>query len=150
MAIVDGEWYTGGSANLVDLSLEKDHTELNISVWDKPGALRFLADLCKEHTGGIPKGFLCSTLLPLDSSFFSRIAGDVEGASDVEMVKLVQQTAKFNTQALQHGKARTTRAQRSWTYVLLPQGKLSGAMCLPWTHSPTLDKTCDVNAVPLH
>lgn len=32
--------------------MEKDHTELNISVWDKNGAHQLLAKLCSEHTGG--------------------------------------------------------------------------------------------------
>jgi hypothetical protein len=41
VAIVDGEWFTGGSANLVDLSMEKDHTELNISVWTSPPPAAF-------------------------------------------------------------------------------------------------------------
>lgn len=87
VAIVDGEWFTGGSANLVDLSMEKDHTELNISVWDKPAARRFLADLVHEHSGV-----------------------DTSGMSDVEMVATLQRVAKANGQALRARKPLTGHA----------------------------------------
>ena len=50
LCIVDGEWVTIGSANLVDLSLLSDHTELNVSLWDQVEALRLLRQLTEEHT----------------------------------------------------------------------------------------------------
>ena len=43
--IVDGEWATVGSANLVDLSLTPNHTELNIAFWDGDTALGLLNEL---------------------------------------------------------------------------------------------------------
>ncbi|MFT5685130.1 MAG: cardiolipin synthase [Myxococcota bacterium] len=51
VCIVDGEWCTGGSANLVNLSLAADHTELNLSLWHAPTALGLLLQLGGEHTG---------------------------------------------------------------------------------------------------
>jgi cardiolipin synthase len=51
VCIVDGEWCTAGSANLVDLSLAANHTELNLSLWHGPTALALLAQLGGEHTG---------------------------------------------------------------------------------------------------
>ena len=50
VCIVDGAWLTGGSANLVDLSLCADHTELNLSLWHAPTALALLQQLAAEHT----------------------------------------------------------------------------------------------------
>lgn len=50
LCIVDGEWLTIGSANLVDLSLDADHTELNAAVWGQDTALPLLRQLCAEHT----------------------------------------------------------------------------------------------------
>lgn len=49
LAIVDGAWLTCGSANLVDLSLARDHTELNLCAWDAAGALGLLRRLAEEH-----------------------------------------------------------------------------------------------------
>jgi phosphatidylserine/phosphatidylglycerophosphate/cardiolipin synthase-like enzyme len=49
--IVDDEWFTCGSANLVDLSLEKDHTELNASVWSTSEATSLRHRLFEEHVG---------------------------------------------------------------------------------------------------
>jgi phosphatidylserine/phosphatidylglycerophosphate/cardiolipin synthase-like enzyme len=100
LAIVDGEWFTGGSANLVDLSMEKDHTELNISVWDQATAMRLLTDLSHEHTGGTCRPPHPS---PLASGLtFNVMASSVatEGMTDVEMVATVQRVARTNLQAL--------------------------------------------------
>ncbi len=49
--IVDQTFFTVGSANFVDISLEKDHTELNVSVWDEKVARNFLEKLFMEHLG---------------------------------------------------------------------------------------------------
>jgi phosphatidylserine/phosphatidylglycerophosphate/cardiolipin synthase-like enzyme len=100
LAIVDGEWFTGGSANLVDLSMEKDHTELNISVWDQATAMRLLTDLSHEHTGGTCRP---PRPLPLASGLtFNVLASSVatEGMTDVEMVATIQRVARTNLQAL--------------------------------------------------
>ena len=43
--IVDGEWATVGSANLVDLSLMPNHTEMNVAFWDGATALGLLNEL---------------------------------------------------------------------------------------------------------
>lgn len=53
LCIVDGAWATIGSANLVDLSLLKDHTELNASIWDPRVCLKLLCELVNEHTGEV-------------------------------------------------------------------------------------------------
>ena len=107
VAIVDGEWFTGGSANLVDLSMEKDHTELNISVWDKPAARRFLADLVHEHSGGTPHRL--STRVTRRAHRIACVvlcvgrcgrSVDTSGMTDVEMVATLQRVAKANGQAL--------------------------------------------------
>lgn len=45
------KWFTIGSANLVDLSFERDHTELNASVWSAKSARSLFLDLAAEHTG---------------------------------------------------------------------------------------------------
>lgn len=50
LCIVDGAWLTLGSANLVDLSLHRDHTELNASVWGRATCLPLLRQLVGEHT----------------------------------------------------------------------------------------------------
>ena len=50
LCIVDGEWLTLGSANLVDLSLTKDHSELNVAVWGRESCLPLLRRLVAEHT----------------------------------------------------------------------------------------------------
>lgn len=49
LCIVDGAWMTLGSANLVDLSLHRDHTELNASVWGRNTCLPLLRRLVAEH-----------------------------------------------------------------------------------------------------
>ncbi|MEZ4384505.1 MAG: hypothetical protein R3A79_24465 [Nannocystaceae bacterium] len=49
LAIVDGAWLTLGSANLVDLSLDADHSELNASVWGAATAGPLLGSLVAEH-----------------------------------------------------------------------------------------------------
>ncbi|MGB1016639.1 MAG: phospholipase D-like domain-containing protein, partial [Nannocystaceae bacterium] len=50
LAIVDGAWVTVGSANLVDLSLDYDHSELNASAWGEATALPLLRTLVGEHS----------------------------------------------------------------------------------------------------
>lgn len=47
--VVDGRWGTSGSANLVDLSLCKDHTELNIQFWSPQHAQELFRRLAREH-----------------------------------------------------------------------------------------------------
>ncbi|MEZ4448362.1 MAG: phospholipase D-like domain-containing protein [Nannocystaceae bacterium] len=49
VCVADGEWLTIGSANLVDLSLDADHTELNAAAWGAATALPLLRSLCGEH-----------------------------------------------------------------------------------------------------
>lgn len=50
LCIVDGAWATLGSANLVDLSLDRDHTELNAAWWGRATCLPLLLQLVTEHT----------------------------------------------------------------------------------------------------
>lgn len=50
LCVVDGAWATLGSANLVDLSLTRDHTELNASFWGRDVCLPLLRRLIAEHT----------------------------------------------------------------------------------------------------
>ncbi|MDC0723115.1 phospholipase D-like domain-containing protein [Nannocystis bainbridge] len=50
LCIVDGAWATLGSANLVDLSLDRDHTELNAAWWGRAHCLPLLLQLVAEHT----------------------------------------------------------------------------------------------------
>lgn len=50
LCIVDGAWATLGSANLVDLSLTRDHTELNATFHGRDVCLDLLRDLIAEHT----------------------------------------------------------------------------------------------------
>jgi len=50
LCVVDGAWMTLGSANFVDLSLQRDHTELNASVWGRDTCLPLLRQLVAEHT----------------------------------------------------------------------------------------------------
>lgn len=54
LCVVDGQWLTCGSANLVDLSLHADHSELNVSAWSPAVARGLLAELLAEHTGAPP------------------------------------------------------------------------------------------------
>lgn len=50
LCIVDGEWATLGSANFVDLSLSRDHSELNASFWGRDVCMPLLRRLIAEHT----------------------------------------------------------------------------------------------------
>lgn len=50
LCVVDGAWATLGSANLVDLSLRADHSELNAAVWGRDVCLPLLRGLVGEHT----------------------------------------------------------------------------------------------------
>lgn len=50
LAVVDGAWATVGSANFVDLSLARDHTELNASFWGGDACIALLRALIAEHT----------------------------------------------------------------------------------------------------
>jgi cardiolipin synthase len=50
LCVVDAEWVCIGSANLVDLSLLQDHTELNVALWSSQAALQLLRQLFEEHT----------------------------------------------------------------------------------------------------
>lgn len=56
LCIVDGEWLTLGSANLVDLSLTADHSELNVAVWGQDSCLPLLRRLVAEHTESDTRG----------------------------------------------------------------------------------------------
>ena len=49
LCVVDGAWATIGSANLVDLSLLPDHTELNAALWSPEVCTRLLCELVAEH-----------------------------------------------------------------------------------------------------
>jgi len=51
LCVVDGAWATLGSANLVDLSLLPDHTELNAACWGRELCLPLLCGLVEEHCG---------------------------------------------------------------------------------------------------
>jgi len=46
---VDDEWATIGSANMVDISYHKYHTELNVAVWDSDLIKDLRVKLFKEH-----------------------------------------------------------------------------------------------------
>ncbi|MCB9568728.1 MAG: hypothetical protein H6710_16185 [Myxococcales bacterium] len=50
LCVVDGAWATLGSANLVDLSLCADHTELNASFWGGEVCGALLRQLVAEHS----------------------------------------------------------------------------------------------------
>ena len=50
LCIVDGEWATLSSANLVDLSVTRDHTELNASFWGRDTCMPLLRRLLAEHS----------------------------------------------------------------------------------------------------
>lgn len=50
LCVVDASWATIGSANLVDLSLACDHTELNAAFWSESVASDLLRQLISEHT----------------------------------------------------------------------------------------------------
>lgn len=50
LCVVDASWATIGSANLVDLSLCCDHTELNAAFWSEAVAGSLLRQLIREHT----------------------------------------------------------------------------------------------------
>jgi hypothetical protein len=49
--IVDQQFVAIGSANFVDISFQKDHTELNVSSWDESFANTLLYQLLREHLG---------------------------------------------------------------------------------------------------
>ena len=49
LSVVDGEWFTIGSANFVDISFIHDHSELNCCVFDKVEAMKLLIQLAMKH-----------------------------------------------------------------------------------------------------
>ena len=56
VAVVDGAWVTCGSANLVDLSLCRDHTELNAACEGEAAAMQALDALLGAHLAGPAPG----------------------------------------------------------------------------------------------
>ena len=55
LIIVDDAYLLVGSANLVDLSLEADHTELAVACWGESASCAMRDALFQEHTGvGVP------------------------------------------------------------------------------------------------
>ena len=50
ICIVDGQWATCGSANLVDISMHANHTEMNVSIWKPQLCRQWLKRLVEEHT----------------------------------------------------------------------------------------------------
>eukprot|EP01119_Soliformovum_irregulare_P021591 TRINITY_DN7220_c0_g1_i1.p1 TRINITY_DN7220_c0_g1~~TRINITY_DN7220_c0_g1_i1.p1 ORF type:complete len:366 (+),score=59.54 TRINITY_DN7220_c0_g1_i1:513-1610(+) len=87
--IVDDEWFTCGSANLVDLSLERDHTELNASVWSRDAAKSLRVRLYSEH-----------------------LAADTQGMDDLEAMKLFHSRADANQKLMLEGKQLDCMAHR--------------------------------------
>lgn len=51
LMIVDDLFLTCGSANLVDLSFEKNHTEVNVAVWSRRAATALREEIFREHLG---------------------------------------------------------------------------------------------------
>ena len=49
LCIVDGKWFTIGSANMVDISFISDHTEINGCVYDKNESMKLLKQLAIKH-----------------------------------------------------------------------------------------------------
>ena len=49
LCIVDGEWFTIGSANMVDISFLSDHTEINASITNKYESMKLLKKLAILH-----------------------------------------------------------------------------------------------------
>lgn len=49
LCVVDGAWATLGSANLVDLSMLPDHTELNAAWWSRELCTALVCELAYEH-----------------------------------------------------------------------------------------------------
>eukprot|EP01084_Bolivina_argentea_P069084 125752_1 len=49
LCIVDGKWFTIGSANMVDISFIKDHTEINGCVYNKNECMKLLRKLAILH-----------------------------------------------------------------------------------------------------
>jgi cardiolipin synthase len=54
VCVVDEAWVTCGSANFVDISLQRDHTEINAAVWDSDFAAAILRDLLSLHMHAPP------------------------------------------------------------------------------------------------
>ena len=46
---MDGQWFTIGSANFVDISFIHDHSELNVCVFDKMESMKLLRKLANKH-----------------------------------------------------------------------------------------------------
>ena len=80
VCVVDGAWGTVGSANFVDISLQADHTELNLSYWDPTAARALLDALIAEHAGL-----------------------DVSACGDREALQRLAQHARDNAARRQHG-----------------------------------------------
>ena len=49
LCVVDGAWATLGSANLVDLSMAPDHSELNAAWWSRELCTALVCELVEEH-----------------------------------------------------------------------------------------------------
>ena len=49
LCIVDGKWFTIGSANMVDISFISDHTEINGCVYNENESMKLLKQLAMKH-----------------------------------------------------------------------------------------------------
>lgn len=74
--IVDDSFMTCGSANLVDLSMDKNHTEVNLSAWSTAVATSTREAIWREHLGTNE----CDGMCPRDAfERFAEIANDNAG-----------------------------------------------------------------------
>ena len=51
LCIIDGMWFTLGSANMVDISFLKDHSEINACIWNEKESMMLLKRLANKHIG---------------------------------------------------------------------------------------------------
>eukprot|EP01084_Bolivina_argentea_P172075 298079_1 len=49
LSVVDGKWFTIGSANFVDISFINDHSELNVCVFDEKESIKLMRALACKH-----------------------------------------------------------------------------------------------------
>lgn len=76
LCIVDGSWFTIGSANFVDISLIHDHSEINVCVFDEVESMKLMRTLANKH---------CEKK---DHTFFKM--------TDVQIVEYMIKTARAN------------------------------------------------------
>lgn len=91
LCVVDGKWFTIGSANMVDLSMKRDHTEMNACVYDQAESMKLLRKLARLHCQ-------CDEMSDEESAGADDLR--FEHWNDKQIIGFLSSTAKANVNGL--------------------------------------------------